>query len=320
MADIELKSFPFDSVDVLNEESGQMEPDREYLAEVFRNYFEKFLSTGVYFGNYKNYGEKSMKVETDIGLNIKVLKGAGNIKGADFENEEDRLIVLERPSSGERVDRIVVQFNALLDTRKTKLIVKQGNGTTPAELTRTDNIYEICIAEVTVKSTSNLTDDDIVDTRLDNDLCGVVNSLISIDGEELYQRFQEYLQSAEEDLMLKPDVLYNNDSGDTTINVDSSQSISNYVRLKIFLQDTRNNVLGSTEIYLNFSDTIYSSDNYFSTILTSGLGKVILGGITIDKENNIIQLMYSAAWQFGPNSISMINTDLKIIRVEGYKQ
>lgn len=68
---------------------------------------------------------------------------------------------------------------------------------------RDENIYEICIAEVTVKSTSNITAEDIKDTRLDKDICGIVNSLISVDGEELYQRFQDYIDSVTENLVRK---------------------------------------------------------------------------------------------------------------------
>lgn len=203
MADIVLESFPFDAMEVLNQESSQMEPDREYEAKVFRTYFKMFLSNGVYYGDYKNYKENSMKVSSDGGMNISVAKGAGLIEGADFENTEERTIALERPASGNRVDRIVVQLNDSLDTRQTKLIVKQGNGTTPASLQRDDNIYEICIAEVTVKSTSNITDDDIVDKRTNKDVCGIVNSLITVDGEELYQRFQDYIDSVTENLVRK---------------------------------------------------------------------------------------------------------------------
>ena len=203
MADVELKSFPFDSMKVLNEESRQMEDDRVYDAQIFRDYFRKFLSNGVYFGHYKNYGENSMKVVLDNGLNIKVLKGCGIIEGADYENENDTILVLERPSNGNRIDRIVVQMNASLDTRTSKLIVKQGKGETPAELTRTDNIYEICIAEVTVKSTSNISEGDIKDTRLDKELCGVVGSLISIDGEQIYQNFKDYVETVKSDLILR---------------------------------------------------------------------------------------------------------------------
>lgn len=204
MADIILESFPFDSMEVLNQESSQMEPDREYAASIFRKYFKMFLSNGVYYGHYKNYGENSMKVTSDGGMNIRVATGAGLIEGADFENTEERVINLERPITATRKDRIVVQFNASLDTRATKLIVKQGTDeNTPAELVRNENIYEICIAEVTVKSTSNITAEDIEDTRLDKNICGIVNSLISVDGEELYQQFQDYIDSVTENLVRK---------------------------------------------------------------------------------------------------------------------
>ena len=201
--EITLKSFPFDSMEVLNSETEQMEPDRIYEAEIFRKYFAKFLSNGVYFGHYKNYGENSMKVTANSGLNIKVAKGAGIIEGADYENESERIFTLERPTSGNRVDRVVVKLDKTLAIRETQLYVKKGTGTTPATLQRDDNVYEICLAEVTVKSTTNITADDVVDKRLDSTLCGLVNSLISVDGEELYQNFQDYIDSVTQNLVRK---------------------------------------------------------------------------------------------------------------------
>lgn len=201
--EITLKSFPFDSMEILNSESGQMEPDRLYEAEMFRKYFAKFLSNGVYFGNYKNYGENSMKVTADGGLNIRVAKGAGIIEGADFELADEQIFTLNRPTTGERVDRIIVKLDKTLAVRETQLYIKEGNGTTPATLQRDDNIYEICIAEIVVKSTTNITSEDVKDIRLNKELCGIVNSLISIDGEELYQKFQEYINTVTENLVKK---------------------------------------------------------------------------------------------------------------------
>lgn len=203
MASITLKSFPFDSQKVLNEESSQMEDDRSYEAEVFRKYFAKFLSNGVYYGHYKNYGEDGMKVSTTGGLTIKVNAGAGIIEGADFECEEDKTFTLERPTSGNRIDRVVVKLDKTLAVRETQLYIKAGTGETPATLQRDDNIYEICLAEVTVKSASNIEANDIVDKRLDKTLCGIVNSLISVDGEELYQQFQSYIDTVTENLVRK---------------------------------------------------------------------------------------------------------------------
>lgn len=203
MVEIELNSFPFDSMKVLNEESGKMEGDRKYDAKVFQDYFRKFLSNGVYYGEYKGYGENGMKPILDGGLNVKILKGAGIIEGADYELEEDTILTFERPAIGERIDRIVVKKDSSLSVRATSMYIKQGNGMEAAALERDNNIYEICIAEITVRSTTNLSETDIKDTRLDENLCGIVNSLISVSGEKLYQQFQEYIDTVVNNLVRK---------------------------------------------------------------------------------------------------------------------
>lgn len=200
---ITLKSFPFDSMQVLNQESGQMEDDRLYEAERFREYYAKILSNGVCFSKYKNYKEDSMKVVLDGGMNIAVRAGIGFIAGADFENDSRKVFTIERPVSGTRIDRVVVRLDLTLAVRETQLYIKEGNGETPANLQRDDNIFEICLAEVTARSSANLETTDIVDKRLDENLCGLVNSLISVDGEELYEKFQEYIDSATESLVRK---------------------------------------------------------------------------------------------------------------------
>lgn len=203
MEEIILRSFPFDAVETVNSVTGQKEYDRLYEAEIFRQYFAKFLSNGVYYGHYKNYGENSMKVTSTGGMNIKVNKGAGIIEGADYENENDRTFILERPATGTRIDRVVVKLDKTLATRETHLYIKKGTGSTAAVLQRDDNIYEICIAEITLSSTSNVTADSIVDKRLDKTLCGIVTSLISVDGEELYQRFEDYIDTVINNLVRK---------------------------------------------------------------------------------------------------------------------
>lgn len=190
---VTLKSFPYDSL----ETNGAY--DREYEAKIFREYFAKFLSTGVYFGTYKNYGENSLKVTLEGNLSVKINKGCGLIEGIDFELETDKIIALTRPDVGSRTDRIVIKADNTLATRATQLYVKTGN----IELQRDENIYEICIAEVTVKATANLTEADIVDTRLNKNLCGIVNSLITVDGEELYQQFVDYIDTAANALVRK---------------------------------------------------------------------------------------------------------------------
>lgn len=200
---VTLKSFPFDSMEVLNQESGQMEDDRIYEAKRFREYYAKILSNGVCFSKYKNYKEDSMRVVLDGGMNIAVRAGIGFIEGADFENDSRKIFTIERPVSGSRIDRVVVRLDLTLAVRETQLYIKEGNGETPASLQRDDNAFELCLAEVTARSSANLETTDIVDKRMDENLCGLVNSLISVDGEELYQEFREYIDSATESLVRK---------------------------------------------------------------------------------------------------------------------
>lgn len=130
-------------------------------------------------------------------------RGCGIIEGVSYELEDETNITLNRPSSGTRIDRIIVRLNNSLSVRNMQLEVLEGNGTTPADLTRNNNIYEICIAEVTVSADSNILSANIVDKRTNTDLCGIVNSTIGVDGEELYQSFQDYIDSVTDNLVRK---------------------------------------------------------------------------------------------------------------------
>lgn len=169
---VELKSFPFDSIT----------DDREYPAQIFRNYFHKFLSTGIYFGKYKNYGDYSMKVVPQEGLKIQVTKGAGILRGLDFELEEDTTLTVNLSLNKTRRDMVVVKSDDTLAERKTTLYVKEGTETEFAELERTNDIFEICLAKINVGDTKATIDlDDIEDTRRDSELAGIVTSLIDID-------------------------------------------------------------------------------------------------------------------------------------------
>lgn len=172
MNEVELESFPFDSII----------DDREYEASIFRNYFGKFLTTGVYFGKYNNYGDYSMKVVTDTGLNVKVTKGCGLIKGADYNLKNDTVLSINMPIGSVRNDMIVVRLDDKLEERKTKLYVKEGTTTDFATLERTTDVYEICLAKIVVGDrVLEVTINDITDTRRDAELCGIVTSLIDID-------------------------------------------------------------------------------------------------------------------------------------------
>ena len=307
--EITLKSFPFDAMEVLNEESSQMEPDRLYEAEIFRRYFAKFLSNGVYFGHYKNYGENSMKVTADGGLNLRVAKGAGIIEGADFESEADQIFTLERPASGNRYDRVIVKLDKTLAVRETQLYIKTGNSTTFPTLQRDDNIYEICLADVTVRSTSNITQSDIVDKRLDRERCGIVNSLISVDGEELYQQFQDYIDSVTNNLVRKDQ----NSTIDGKLTVNDG--IEGPVLPKLLTNENLNNIKTEGFYYSYGGNTVQnkpSGMNNFSLMVIK-TGQNTCTQIIYDSSGNMQARAFTDSqwysWRQYYNSTSSINAD-----------
>ncbi len=225
MNDIELESFPFNSII----------DDREYEASIFRNYFGKFLTTGVYFGLYNNYGDYSMKVVPDNGLNIKVIKGCGLIKGTDFNLKNDTVLSLEMPIGKNRNDMVVVRFDDTLEERKTKLYIKEGTETEFAELERTIDIYEICLAKIIVKDrTLEITIDDITDTRRDNQVCGIVTSLIDID-----------IQDVLDDITAKKDKFF------LDLNIETEEEKAEFFeRLNIWFETIKNIIDENTAVHL----------------------------------------------------------------------
>ena len=221
MNEVELESFPFDSII----------DDREYEASIFRNYFGKFLTTGVYFGKYNNYGDYSMKVVTDTGLNVKVTKGCGLIKGADYNLKNDTVLSINMPIGSVRNDMIVVRLDDKLEERKTKLYVKEGTTTDFATLERTTDVYEICLAKIVVGDrVLEVTINDITDTRRDAELCGIVTSLIDID-----------IQDVLDDITAKKDKFFKD------LNIETEEEKTEFFnRLENWFQTVQNVLDGDT--------------------------------------------------------------------------
>lgn len=258
--EIELKSFPFDSI----------AKDREYPANIFRNYFYKFLSTGVYFGKYKNYGDYSMKVVPDTGLKVKVTKGAGNIKGLDFELDEDTLLNINLSAETNRKDLVIVKADDTLARRKTTLYVKEGTATEFPTLTRTNDIYELGIAKINVTAGKITIDlDDIEDTRRNEDLCGIVTSLIDID-----------IQDVLDDITAKKNNYFAVLSSLTQTEIDEL-----IAGLKQYIKTAQTALEGDVAMnLLNLITANTTSINNLQTTINTKANKKKVWNITIDNE------------------------------------
>lgn len=151
--------------------------DRVYGATDFAAYFGSLVSNGVFYATSTN-----LQVSPGIGLAVSVAAGSAWINGYRYENTDDLNIPLATANgSNPRIDRIVIRLSQI--TRSIQLAVVTGTPTaTPVapELTRTSDIYELGIADVLIPAAAtSISANNIIDTRLNNSLCGLVNSLVS---------------------------------------------------------------------------------------------------------------------------------------------
>ena len=99
-------------------------------------------------------------------------------KGRSIQmTQPEQLVLTDADPSRTRIDRIVLRYDAA--NRRTRLLLLEGtpdsdNPTAP-DISRTALLYDLCLAEIrrTAGSTA-ITSADITDTRLDEDVCGLM--------------------------------------------------------------------------------------------------------------------------------------------------
>ena len=151
--------------------------DRIYDAADFAAYFGSLVSNGVFYMTATN-----LQVSPSIGLAVIVAAGSAWINGYRYENTDDLNLPLTTANgSNPRIDRIVVRLSQI--SRSVQIAVVDGTpAATPVApaLTRTSDVYELCLADVLVPTAAtSIVSNNIVDTRLNTGICGLVNSLVS---------------------------------------------------------------------------------------------------------------------------------------------
>ena len=168
------------------------EDAERYPAEVFAEYFASLIGNGIFNG-----GDNLRAYCTGADRIVRVLPGSAWINGYYYrlKDEELPLELAEADATLDRIDRIVVRLNTDPGTYAIHLVVLQG---TPAsepeapELVREGDIYDLSIATVRIAhNTAALAADAVTDTRLLTDVCGLVNSLITVDTSQMQQAFDE---------------------------------------------------------------------------------------------------------------------------------
>lgn len=165
--------------------------DRVYTADEFAYYFSKFIGNGIFITPAIQL-QVSQSPLIDMSVNVNI--GDAYINGYWYSNTNIVNLSIEASDGvNSRIDLIVLRWD--LSTRDIKLAVVKGvpSGSPVAPtVTRSDSIYELCLAKVNLKSvTTAVTNDIIQDTRSDSSVCGYVHAMVDqIDGTNLFQQFQ----------------------------------------------------------------------------------------------------------------------------------
>ena len=159
------------------------------------------LTSGVFSG------AEDFPVTAAGGLTVTVGAGRGWVHPSRFtgysitKREADTLTMPLADPSLPRIDRIVMRYDA--GARAASLHVLQGTAsstpTAPA-ISRTELIYDLCLAEITRPAGStSISTDQITDTRLDEALCGIVrDGVTGIPTDELLAAAKERINALEE--------------------------------------------------------------------------------------------------------------------------
>lgn len=152
--------------------------DRIYTAKDIRKPYDTIYSDGVLPEADGTVGN-TLKVVASGGMNISV--GAGNAKlgGAWFENTAPYVITLDIGGSADRYDAVIIRNDDSDSVREPLIYIKSLTGVpTVKDLTREGDIYEVCVAYVRVAAlATNITQDNVVDTREDGDLCNIMSGV-----------------------------------------------------------------------------------------------------------------------------------------------
>lgn len=166
-------------------------PDRTYNADEVNNFLEGLVSNNGIYANVST----ACQVVINEGMQVIVKAGKGMVDNHWFKIESDVALDIEAADVIlNRIDSIVVRNNNT--DRTITLEVKTGElATSPVAptLTRTEEIYEICLANIIVnKNITAITSSLISDTRPNNEVCGWITGVIEqMDTTTLYEQYEE---------------------------------------------------------------------------------------------------------------------------------
>lgn len=168
---------------------------RMHQASDLADYWQSFLGSGLIHED----GQPQLGVSANNNRQVKLSVGRAIIQGHLYINDSDLILNIENADTYlNRIDRVVLRYDNKIENRFIKAFVLKGTASeTPVapELTRNNDIYEISLAQINVVAgKSFIEQSDIVDERLDKNVCGLASSLVSVPTDIYNERFSGYMQ------------------------------------------------------------------------------------------------------------------------------
>lgn len=165
-------SYPFISKTTPSDPYG----DRAIDHRMERTFNKMCWSNGVFMTSADG---SNLQVVANGGMTVGVMPGGCHIEGTRGYEQNKRIISISAAHiSLKRIDRIVARMDDSDSVRSIEIYKKEGvSSTTPTapELVRESNYYEIALADIYVMpGATEITNANIVDTRSDRELCGMV--------------------------------------------------------------------------------------------------------------------------------------------------
>lgn len=166
--------------------------DRRYKAEDFAQYFATFIGNGIFV----KPSDCLQVLSVSNSINMIVRPGKAWVNGFYLINDEDYTLPISvGDATLNRIDRVVIR----LDFTQRKMAVEVKKGTLSASpvapaLKRDADAYELALADIYVaKGALTITQAAITDTRLNNNLCGLMHGVVNqVDTTTIFNQYQAW--------------------------------------------------------------------------------------------------------------------------------
>ena len=170
--------------------------DRKYNARHWADYFYPLFKSGVFNGD--------LQVVANGGMSVKIKAGYAWIDGYAYHLTDSLVLDMENASGNlNREDNIVIRLD--LTNRWIRAFYVPGTYYTtavPPEPQISATVHELVIARISVAAgTTEITQDMIEDTRMNDNLCGwVCGAVKQIEFEQIYAQFDAFQKSKAEEI------------------------------------------------------------------------------------------------------------------------